>query len=122
MEAIGVEELKPEPIKEQIQKNPRKAKIIVKYVQRANELAMTEKTSLSEAKGLVEKLKKGAAEARVDITNTVFHKVKIRIGEAETVFREDLKAIRFHLDRENDKKVAWTPLTEADKECSEEEE
>ncbi len=116
LKAAGIQALKPELIKQSILRNPRKKDQIFRYVQRANELAKAEAECLKDLRTLGTKMRLSAQAAHLDVTSAAHVRVTIRIGDAELVLGEELKAVRFHLDRSGQSSgIVWTGLTEADK-------
>lgn len=66
---------------------------------------------------LAEKMEGHAKTAHIDVTSTAFHKIRVRIGDAETVLNDNLSGVRFRLNKGDDEEgVGWGSLTESDKE------
>jgi uncharacterized protein (DUF342 family) len=117
LKAIGIQSLKPDLIKQSIIANPLKKTQILKLVHRANEMAKTEAGSLGSMNELAKKMQNSAKEAYLDVTNEAHTRVKVRIGNIETVLTEDLKAVRFSLDK-TDKStgIVWSAIADIGKE------
>jgi hypothetical protein len=77
----------------------------------------TEKACRAEMAALTAKMEADVKSAHLDISGTAFHKVRVRIGESESILTENLAGVRFRLSKE-DKGIGieWVPLAEADKE------
>ena len=74
-------------------------------------------------KALTVKLKESAAEAFADIQDTAYSRVKVRVGNQERTLDEDLKSVRFHLDKTGEVAgVVYTNLSDVGKEKKESEE
>lgn len=121
LKAIGVESLKPDLIKQSILASPRRKTEILKLVHRANDMARTEAENIGNMSELADKMKTSAQEAYMDVTNEAHKRVKIRIGDKETVLAEDLKAVRFSLDKTGKSAgIVWTAISDIGKATPEE--
>jgi hypothetical protein len=99
LKAMGIQALKPDDIKQAIIRNPHKKDKILEWIQKANEVGAQQKQLIGEMKELTAKLKESAAKAYADVQDTAFSRVKVRVGNQERVLDEDLRAVRFHLDK-----------------------
>ena len=118
----GIQVLKPDLIKQAIIKNPRKQKEILGWVQKANEQAKIEAECYQAINELGGKLRDSSREAYLDVKETAFSRVKVRIGNQEKTLEEDVKASRFELDKSGQtRSIVWKALTDIGKEETSEE-
>jgi len=83
LKAIGISELNSEERKKQLRAQPHRKAEILRYVQKANDLAKAEEEHLTDVKTLGDKLKSASSKAHLDVSETAYPKVTIRIGNAE---------------------------------------
>lgn len=98
MKAIGITKLDTEEIRKAIIAQPRRKHEILRYVQKANDLAKIEAERDKESKDLAGQLSRSASNARLDVPDTAYPKVTVRIGERERTLDQGLKGVRFSLD------------------------
>ncbi len=123
LKAMGIEALRPDDIKQAIIRNPHKKDKILEWIHKANEIGAHQKELIDEMKALTVKLKESAAEAFADIQDTAYSRVKVRVGNQERTLDEDLKSVRFHLDKTGEVAgVVYTNLSDVGKEKKESEE
>jgi len=115
MAALKLTTLDMETVANLVARYPKKKDEILKVLKMATEADATEQACRSEMAALIEKM--DAKGACLDVSGTAFHKVRVRIGESESLLTENLAGVRFRLSRE-DKGVGIesVPLAEADKE------
>ena len=117
MKSLGIKELTPETIEQIVAKNPNRKDDIMRFLKLASDAAATEKACRDEMTALAEKMEGHAKTAHIDVTSTAFHKIRVRIGDAETVLNDNLSGVRFRLNKGDDEEgVGWGSLTESDKE------
>ena len=117
MEDLGIKELNRQIFEQVVAKNPRKKKETLGYLKRVTEAARLEKACRDEMDTLAGKMEQSSQSAYLDVTSTAYHKIRIRIGDAETVLTNDQKGVRFRLNkRDGEEGVGWASLTETDKE------
>ena len=115
LKAIGITALQHDQIKAAILKKPAMKNQILKYVNKANELAKTQADCIGEVNQIGARLKESAKTAKIDVTNDAHARVKIRIGNSEKTLTEEATAVRFRVDRDGGNGISWVPLAEADK-------
>ena len=98
LKALGLKDLDKEEIRKLIGRNPRKKGAIVQYVQKANKVAEMRETQIQERQRLGQKLAEAAKSAALEVQETAFARVRVRIGTEEAVTQQDLKAVRYSLD------------------------
>ena len=109
LKSIGIKELNTEEIKKQIRAQPHRKHEILRYVQKANDLGKTEEEQLKVAKDLGGKMKIASAKAHLDVSDTAYPKVTIRIGDAQKTLDAGLKGVKFGLDSKDG--IVWGDLT-----------
>lgn len=109
LKSIGIAKLDPDEIKKSIRAQPRRKHEILRYVQKANDLAKSEEAHLKTVKDVGQKMKQASGSARLDVSDTAYPKVTIRIGNAEKTLDAALKGVRFSLDA--DEGVVATDLS-----------
>ena len=109
LKAIGLPALEPEEIRKLMARNPGRKNTIAHYIKKANQVAQFREKQLEERKRLAQKLGEAAEHATIDVQDTAFARVSIRIGNEETVSPDDLKGVRFRADPEGG--VACTDLS-----------
>jgi uncharacterized protein (DUF342 family) len=115
LKAIGISALQHDQIKAAILKKPAMKNQILKFVNKANELAKSEADCIGAVDQIGARLAESAKTARIDVTNDAHARVKIRIGNSEKTLTEGVKAVRFRVDRDGGNAISWVPLSEADK-------
>jgi uncharacterized protein len=117
MKSLSIQKLDLELVSKLVEKNPHKKDAILDYLKKATEAEQIETACRDEMAVLARKMEESAKTAHMDVTSTAFHKIRIRIGDSETVLNENLDGHRFRLNRGGDEEgVGWVPLAEADKE------
>ena len=117
MKALGIQKLDLEVVAKLVAKAPHKKEAILDYLKKAQEAEQTEKTHRDEMSVLAGKMAESVKSAYVDVTSTAFHKIRIRIGDTETVLNENLTGIRFRLNKgDQEAGIGWVPISEAEKE------
>ncbi len=110
--ALGLSSLAAEEVKALVERNPRRAEAIEDKVAEATGFADTIETSKESVKALAEQIRSKAATVHLDVSNTAFHKVRVRVGNAETVLTADIKGARFRLKKKDgQEEVGWDSLT-----------
>jgi uncharacterized protein len=109
LKALGLKDLDKEEIRKLIGRNPRKKGAIVQYVQKANKVVEMRETQIQERQRLGQKLAEAAKSAALEVQETAFARVRVRIGTEEAVTQQDLKAVRYSLDA--DGQIAPTELS-----------
>ncbi len=102
LSSIGISKLEQGEIRKRIQAQPRRKHEILRYVQKANDLAKAEEEHLKIAKDLGSKMKQASSKAHLDVVDTAYSKVTVRIGEAEKTLDTTLKGVRFRLDSKDE--------------------
>lgn len=98
LKSIGIRELKPDEIKKCIRAQPHRRHEILRYVQKANYFAKAEEEHLKQVKDLGSKMKSASSKAHLDVSDTAYPKVTIRIGDTEKTLENGLKGVAFRLD------------------------
>lgn len=116
MKAMGVKALTKEEMEGVVIKDQAKKDEFLRHLKMASEASATEKACRDEMAALSEKMEGSAKSAHIDVASTAFHKIRVRIGDAETVLSDNLAGVRFRLNSGDEEGVGWGSLTESDKE------
>jgi uncharacterized protein len=98
LKSIGIAKLDSDEIKKCIRSQPRRKNEILRYVQKANDLAKMEEEHLKTVKDVGDKMKRASSSAHLDVPDTAYPKVTVRIGNAEKTLDAALKGVQFRLD------------------------
>lgn len=110
LKSIGLETLKMEEIRALISRASARKKTILHYVQKANELAKARQKYLDEQADLDTQIMASSQKAAIDVTDTAYARVSVRIGNAQVQIPDSLKHVRFAIDPTKNVGIGWTGL------------
>lgn len=112
LKSIGLPALKAQDVRRLIVRNPGRKRVILHYVQKANQLAQTQEKYRQEQQALRARIVHTAGDATVDVSHTAYARVWLRIGGEQTVLQGDLKRVCFHIDPSGETPgVFWSDLS-----------
>ena len=111
LKATGLPTLDIEEIRKLVARHPDRKSAILHYVKKTNQIAQMHEAKLEEQHGLSEQIVQASREARIEIPEQAFARVKLRIGEHQLALPQDLKYVCFRLDPEDDQSgIIWKDL------------
>ncbi|MDP6776964.1 MAG: FapA family protein [Candidatus Latescibacteria bacterium] len=100
LKALGLKALDPKEIRKRVARSPSKKASILQYVKKANSLTEIQKKKLEDHQQLGEKLREAASKAALEVSDVAYARVTVRIGDQEIATEDDLKAVRYALDKD----------------------
>ena len=115
LKALGLKALKTEEIRELIARKPNLKNKILHYVKKANQLAEVMEKQEQEQKKIRGQIEQAAKGACLDVQDTAYGGVRLRIGGEEVLHQDSLKGVRFHLDSTGEKpSIVWADQSSAE--------
>ena len=103
LKALGLSALKTEEIRNLIARKPGLKNKIVHYVEKANQLAQVKEKQEQEQKKIRGQIEQTAKGGSLDVADTAYGGVRLRIGGEEAFQPDSLKGVRFHLESTGEK-------------------
>ena len=98
LKSIGISRLDASEIKRCIRSQPHRKHEILRYVQKANDLAIAEQEHQKVINDVGSRMRSASGNAHLDVSDIAYPKVTIRIGNATTTLDTALKNVSFRLD------------------------
>ena len=100
LKAMDLPSLDPKAIRKRVARSPARKAAILHHIKKANKLAEYQQKGLEEHRELGAELRETAGKATLEVTDVAHARVTLRIGDQEIATQDDLKAVRYSLDKD----------------------